>query len=101
VHAYFEPVPGRTLASVLHGTGMILDKPDHEAFEVLDILKGTAAERAGLRRGDRIVEIAGHPARDLDNADLQVLSATPAHTSLTIRTSDQRRPDLAIGRLLP
>jgi PDZ domain len=101
VRAYFEPVAGRTLATVLHGTGMILDKPDHEGFEVLDILKGTAAERAGLRRGDRIVEVAGHPARDLGNADVQALSATPAHTSLAIRTSDQRRLDLASGRLLP
>ena len=80
---------------------MILDKPDHEAFEVLDVLKGTAAERAGRRRGDRIVEIAGHPARDLGIADVQALSSAPAHTSVTIRTSDHRRMDLAIGRLLP
>jgi hypothetical protein len=101
VRAYFEPVAGRTLATALHGTGLILDKPDHETFEVLDILKGTAAERAGLHRGDRIVEVAGHPARDLGAADVQVLSAAPAHTSLSLRTSDQRRLDLAIGRTLP
>jgi hypothetical protein len=99
--AYFEPVPGRTLATVLYGTGMILDKPDHEAFEVLDVLKGTSADRAGLRRGDRIVEIGGRPAHDLGNADVQALSSRSAHTSVTIRTSDQRRMDLAIDRLLP
>jgi hypothetical protein len=101
VRAYFEPVAGRTLPTDLHGTGMILDKPDHEWFEVLDILKGTAADRAGLRRGERIVEIAGHPARDLGIADFQALSSTPAHSSVTIRTTDQRRLDLAVGRLLP
>lgn len=99
VRAYFEPVAGRTLPTAFNGTGMILDKPDHEAFEVLDVLKGTAAERAGVRRGDRIVEIAGRPARDLGAGDLLVL--TSPHVSATIRTSDQRRLDLAISRLLP
>ena len=57
----------------------------------LDILKGTAADRAGLRRGDRIVEIAGHPGRELGAADLQTLGAAPANNSLAIRTADQRR----------
>lgn len=101
MHAYFEPVPGRKLMTALHGTGMILNKPDHETFEVLDVLKGTAAERAGLHRGDRIVEIAGRPARDLGSADVLALSSLPAHSSLTIRTADQRRLDLAIRQTLP
>ncbi len=100
-HAYFEPVAKRTLPTVLRGTGMIFDKPDHEAFEVLDILKGSAAERAGLHRGDRIVEAAGHPARDLSVSDLGSLNSAPASGTLTIRTSDQRRFDLAIGQILP
>ncbi len=80
---------------------MILDKPEHEMFEVLDVIKGTAAERAGLHRGDRVVEIAGFPARDLGISDVGALSSASAHTSVAIRTSDQRRLDLAIGRLLP
>lgn len=99
--AYFEPLVGRKLATVLHGTGMILDKPEHEMFEVLDVVKGTAAERAGLHRGDHVVEIAGFPARDLGISDVGALSSASAHTSVAIRTSDQRRMDLAIGRLLP
>jgi predicted aspartyl protease len=99
--AYFEPVAGRKLPSILHGTGMIFDKPDHEAFEVLDVLKDSAAERAGLHRGDRIVEVAGRPARDLSVSDVQSLGTAPAHTSLTIRTSDPRRLDLAIRQILP
>jgi hypothetical protein len=101
VRAYFEPVAGRPLPTALHGTGMILDKPDHEAFEILDILKGSSADRAGLRRGDRIVEVAGHPARDLSTSDVLGLSSAPAHASLAIRTSDQRRLDLAIRQTLP
>ena len=61
--AYFAPVAGRKLGSVLHGTGMAFYKPDHEGFDVLDVLAGSGAERAGLRPGDRIVEVAGQPAR--------------------------------------
>lgn len=100
-HAYFEPVAGRTLPPVLHATGMIFEKPDHEAFEVLDVLRGSGAERAGLRRGERVIEVAGRPARDLSAADVASLSTFPAHTSLSIRTSDQCRLDLAIGQILP
>jgi predicted aspartyl protease len=100
-HAYFEPVAGRTLPPVLHATGMIVDKPDHEAFEVLDVMRGSGAEHAGLRRGQRVIEVAGRPARDLSAADVASLSAFPAHTSLSVRTSDQRRLDLAIGQILP
>lgn len=98
--AYFAPVAGRTLPSALRGTGLILDKPDHEAFEVLDALTGSAAERAGLRRGDRIVEIGGRTARDMGIADFQALGSA-SHTSISIRTSDQRRINLPIGQLLP
>lgn len=99
--AYFAPVAGRTLPSVLHGTGMILDKPDHEAFEVLDVVAGSAADHAGLRRGDRIVEIAGRAARELGAADFQALNSASSHGSIAVRTSDQRRINLSIGRLLP
>jgi hypothetical protein len=98
--AYFASVAGRKLPSTLHGTGLILDKPDHEAFEVLDVLAGSAAERAGLRAGDRIVEVAGRAARDLGIADVQALNSS-SHASVVIRTSDQRRFDLSIGQILP
>jgi predicted metalloprotease with PDZ domain len=100
MRAYFEPVAGRTLPTVLHGTGIIFDKPDHEAFEVVDTLKGSAAERAGVHPGDRILEIDGRAARDLSLSDAQSLNSSTAHTSVTVRTSD-RRVDLAIGQILP
>lgn len=98
--AYFAPVAGRALPSTLRGSGLILDKPDHESFEVLDVLTGSAAERAGLRHGDRIVEIAGHAARDLGIADFQALNSA-SHASIAVRTSDQRRINLSIGQILP
>ena len=76
--AHFEPVAGRTLPTVLRGTGMSIEKPDHDSFEVLDTIKGSAAERAGLRRGDRVIEVAGRPARDLSTSDVGSLSERAA-----------------------
>lgn len=95
--AYFEPVAGRKLPAVLRGTGMVIDKPEHESFEVLDAIKGSAAERAGLRRGDRIIEVAGRPARDLSLSDVRSSEAA----SLTVRTSDRRLLTLAVEQTLP
>ena len=86
---------------MLHGTGMAFYKPDHEGFDVLDVLAGSGAERAGLRPGDRIVEVAGQPARALSVSDVDHLSAFPTHTFLTVLTSDNRRLNLAIGQMLP
>jgi hypothetical protein len=48
-----------------------------------------------------IVEITGRGAREPGIADVQVLSSVPAHSFVTIRTSDQHRMDLAIGQTLP
>ena len=64
-HVYIEPVADRPHATTIFGTGMVLDKPDRDTFEVIDVLGGSAAERAGLHRGDRLVAVAGHPAREL------------------------------------
>lgn len=67
---------------------------------MLDALSGSAAERAGLRRGDHIVEINGRPARDLGIADFQALGSA-SNASVSVRTADQRRINLSIGQTLP
>ncbi|MGO4712541.1 aspartyl protease family protein [Bradyrhizobium sp. 2TAF24] len=97
---YFEAAADHPRPPSLYGTGAILDKPDHDAFEVIDILSNTAAERAGLRRGDRIVEIGGRAARDLGITDVH-MSARTAMRGVTLRTSDQRQFDLTFSPLLP
>jgi predicted aspartyl protease len=99
---YFEPLAvGHPFPSELYGTGLVLDKPEHQAFEVIDVLKGTSAEKAGVHTGDRIVEIDGHPARDLGIADVNNYSSKPGHAPLVIRTADQRHFSLAFTHLLP
>jgi PDZ domain/Aspartyl protease len=98
--AYFDPVGDQALPNALYATGMILDKPDREAFEVLDVLPGTAAARAGLKRGDRIVEFSGRPARDLGYRDISTFGRNSG-PKVAIRTADQRRIELTFGKILP
>jgi membrane-associated protease RseP (regulator of RpoE activity) len=100
MRAYFEPVPGRKHATAIYGTGISIYKPTHDAFEVLDVLKDTAAERAGIRAGDRIVQINGQPARDLAPSDTHVFTPE-SRPALTVVTSDHRRLDLTYSHLLP
>jgi hypothetical protein len=98
---YFEAPRGKVLSRSWDGTGIIIDKPEHESFEIIDILPGTAAERAGLHRGDRIVAVDGVPARDLSAGDFGARNSAIARHTLQVELSDGKRVDLAIGQLLP
>jgi C-terminal processing protease CtpA/Prc len=89
------------LTTAMFGTGIFADKPEHEAFKIIDVLPQSAAERAGLRRGDRIVEAGGHPARDLSLSDFRSLDSIPARKELAVETDDGRRFTLAITQILP
>jgi predicted aspartyl protease len=97
--AYFEPVE-RGHATMLYGTGLVLDKPDHETLEVIDVLKDTAAERAGLQAGQKIIAVEGHAARDLALSDAPTFAVSP-RGPLTVLTADHRKLDLSFSRLLP
>jgi Aspartyl protease/PDZ domain len=100
-HIYFEAPRGKVLSTGWNGTGIIIDKPEHESFEIIDILPGSAAERAGLHRGDRIVAVDNVPARDLSAGDFSARNAAIAHRTVAVETSDGKHVDVAIGRLLP
>ncbi|PKU21368.1 PDZ domain-containing protein [Telmatospirillum siberiense] len=77
---------------------MIFDKPEREFFEIIDVLPGTAAERAGLRSGDRVVAVNGHPARDLGLSDIGTITLGK---EMALETADGQRFDLAVGQILP
>jgi hypothetical protein len=99
--AYFQAAREGALTRKWMGTGLIADKPVHEAFEIIDLLPGTAAERAGLHVGQRFVEADGHPARDLSLGDFGALAGDPKRNSLAITMADGRHLDLAIAQILP
>src|SRR5262245_59273960 len=42
------------------------EQQDQRGVRVADVVRGSPASRAGLRSGDRIVEVAGVPVRDYD-----------------------------------
>jgi hypothetical protein len=98
---YFEPSGRTQLTQAVFGTGLIFDKPRHTDFEVIDILPGSTAEQAGVRRGDRVAEIEGHPASELGLVDADSFNGTPARQVLHIKTDDGRSFDLKISQLLP
>jgi PDZ domain len=100
MRACFEPVPGRKHATTIYGTGLSLYKPTHDTFEVLDVLKGTAAERDGIHAGDHIIEIGGQQACDLAPSDARVFAAE-SRPALTVVTADHRQLNLTYSRLLP
>jgi hypothetical protein len=98
---YLESPARMRLTTALFGTGIFVDKPEHEAFKIIDVLPQSAAEHAGLRRGDRIVEADGHPARDLSLSDFHSLNGVPVRKELAVETEDGRRFILAITQILP
>jgi hypothetical protein len=85
------------LSPAVHGTGMTFD-PKTTPSRSLDALKGSAAERAGLHGGDRVVEVAGHPGCAPSVNITLSLSAWRTHTSLTVRTSARRGLTWQSGR---
>jgi C-terminal processing protease CtpA/Prc len=99
--AYFEPTGQTQLTKAVFGTGLMLDKPQHSYFEVIDILPGTDAERVGVKRGDHLVKIDGHPAEELGLADVANLNGSPSRGSLAVETDNGRRFDLKISQILP
>ncbi|MBI1901342.1 MAG: M20/M25/M40 family metallo-hydrolase [Planctomycetia bacterium] len=59
-----------------------------KGLRIFDVVRGSAAERAGLRRGDRVIEFAGQPISDFDAIRrLSLVSASPA-TALIERDGD-------------
>ncbi|OYU86294.1 MAG: hypothetical protein CFE29_29440 [Bradyrhizobiaceae bacterium PARB1] len=95
--AWFEPIAGAKLNSVWQSVGVVLSKPDPSHFEVIDVLPGTPAERAGIQRGDRIVTYGGQPARNLGLRDLSKFR----DKAVSVVLSDQRRHDLSPVQILP
>jgi regulator of sigma E protease len=58
--------------------GFTTGLPDHRDNVVDVVNKGTAAERAGLQQGDRIVEINGQPINDWESL-IKPIKANPGH----------------------
>jgi S1-C subfamily serine protease len=57
---------------------------------------GGPAEKGGLRRGDLLVELAGHPIRDIQDFMFALRSAKPGQEAIAVVERDGRRVDLLV-----
>jgi serine protease Do len=64
--------------------------PDREGLLVQAVVEGSAAEAAGLRRGDLIVAAAGTPVEDPDRLH-EALDAVTGSITLTVLRGDEER----------
>ena len=62
--------------------------------EILEVFSESPAARAGLRVGDRIVEIAGHPVAGMTSADVRANLRGPTATTVQVmvRSATERGP---------
>jgi PDZ domain len=102
--AWFARVPHAD-ARPFNRSGLFAQKQPNGSFEVTRIIARSPAERAGLRKGDRIVAVDGAPARQLSGADLADLSIAPVGTVRKYlvgeKPSDRRSVSLRLEELLP
>jgi serine protease Do len=75
-------------------------KEDHGAL-VADVIKGSPAEKAGLKRGDVIVEFNGKPVKDTHDLP-RMVAATPVGEKAKlelIREGEKKKLSVTIGEL--
>jgi len=78
--------------------GLLLDKPEHDAFTVSAVAAGTPAAQAGIIPGDQITSVNGVPATDLAVFDYARLEAA-GPVKLQFATGPERT--LSAAQLLP
>lgn len=70
---------------------------DHRPGVLLaGVRPGGPAEKGGLQRGDLLVELAGHPIRDIQDFMFALRSAKPGQQAVAIVERDGRRVDLLV-----
>jgi len=79
------PLPSRL------GIAWSANRKDEFGIRISQVTAGSAAERAGLRAGDRIVRLDGHEIRDDEAFQARVITADKT-LRITIRRSDQEQP---------
>jgi serine protease Do len=78
--------PARVASRLRRSVGL----PERDGVLVRDVEAGSAAERAGIRDGDLIVEIAGQPVTDTDALQDVLGSASMPFEVKVVRGTDER-----------
>lgn len=102
---YLAPDPARAgIPDAFDRSGLWL-LADGDAFKVVDVADGSAAQRAGMKDGDRILTIGGEPIAAHGLADWRErLRTTPAGTRLAIlfvRDDKEQAAELVLADRIP
>ncbi len=100
---YLDPDRAKTFnrpPAPVSGIGVTINKPDQDSpIEVIDVIKGTPAERAGVRKGDKIMKVNGEDVVKLTTGEVADRVRGPEGTSVTIVFDRQGSPvELTITR---
>jgi hypothetical protein len=99
----FEPNANYDKPDVFDRSGMWLNQSG-ETFEVMDVITGGPAATAGLKTGDKILAIDGHPVSRLSLAAVRVqFKSQPPGTKvrLSVQSGEQKRDvDLVLKDLV-
>ncbi len=100
---WLEPRPGFT-PNPFSRSGMGLMKATPEAFTVVNIVAGSPAEKAGLKKGDTVTALDGTPAKVISPHDAVMKSVQPEGTKITmsyVRDGKPAQAEVTLRTLLP
>jgi phosphatidylglycerol:prolipoprotein diacylglycerol transferase len=84
-----------------YGSGLVLQGADDDAPLIADVVVGSPAAEAGLKRGDRLVKIDGLPVSTLGEAHFRLRHLDAPGERIEIETSGSRRPFRFVGAAPP
>lgn len=90
---YF-PFVNQELSGSIEGIGVIISENDAGEIEIVDVLEGTPAERAGLQAGDIFVGVNGEDVSDLTYLELSSRVRGQAGTTVDL---EMRRGDTTVN----
>lgn len=84
------------------GIRVLKKKEQPDRFQVIDVMPGSPAAQAGLKKGDAIVAANGKPALTIGSYDLRDISSRqPEGTPLTLKLADGRLLEMKMRDLAP
>ncbi len=90
--------PVRLAPIVAPGLALV---PRPEGYEVIRVLQGTSAERAGLRRGDLIVALDGIPAHEVGCRDPEGDAPGTVRVMTFLRDGRRHEVEVSVDILVP
>ncbi|HYK98900.1 MAG TPA: S41 family peptidase, partial [Candidatus Acidoferrales bacterium] len=100
---YLDPDRAKTFnrpPAPVSGIGVTINQPEpNSPIEIIDVIPGTPAERAGVRKGDKIIKVNGEDVSGLTTSEVADKVRGPAGTTVTITFDRQGTPlELTIAR---